>query len=378
MSCPPPTHFHCRLPLTLLLTCLALAAICVPAVTYAGTPKFDSPKNSKSKTYLGSDVLATVQGEPITRRDFTTFWLKVDNMANRSLGMILLNRIRAKSSLAPNYTVSEADIYQALYGGPPTDYSTFLSNLVTNHLVAQEAKRKHVVVTRAEAEQAGRELMQQARKQQALMAKMSDEEILVQFHVPRDLYMDQMTFQLRGERLLAQSFAERNGHPLGAEDWVVLRELFAAANIGTNEKKNAQEFADAKTRVQKWAAMVQGGKPFKEVAGAHNEDETRTSGGERGPALRGTGTKAIEEAVFKLKSGEMSVPLRTKDGWFIFLVEKRGTQIPESERKQLWKQIVEKRVTPFLAELRKNAKITSAIPLPADTLTNSPTTAGNK
>ena len=353
---------------------LALALL-VPVVAHADKPiksvqrKQTNAQKVSPKPLRGADVLAKVEGEPITRREFTDFWLKVDILANRPLGNILLNRFRAAGTLAPHYAVTEADIYQTLYSQPTADYATFLSNLVTNRLVAHEAKRQGVVVTKQEAEKAGRALLEQAREQQGL--KMSDESILTKFHVPRDLFLEEMTFRLRGERLLAKSIERRNGHALGANDWVSLRELFAGANVGTDTQKNAQEFADAKTRVQKWMDEVKSGKSFADVASAHNEDETRSRGGQRGPALRGTGTPAVEQAVFGLNSGQMSAPLKTKDGWYVFLVERRGAQIPESERTAAWKQIVEKRVTPFLADLRQHAKISSAIPLPADTITNS-------
>ena len=341
----------------------------------AGQAKHQQAHAAPVKTYLGSDVLATVEGEKITRQEFTSFWLKVDIQASRPLGIMLLNQVNAPNAkgLASNYNVRETDIYQALYSGDPGQYSTFLSNLVTSHLVAQEAKRKGIVITQAEAERAGRELLNEARSQQKLLAKLSDNEILTKFRVPRDLFLDQMVFKLRGERLLAQSIAARNGHPIGADDWIALRQLFAGANLGTDAKKNEQEFIDAHERIKKWVEEVKSGKSFAEVASAHNEDDTRTQGGLRGAALLGTGTKAVEEVVGKLKPGQMSAPLRTKDGWYVFEVERRGTQIPAGERAQLWKQITEKRVTPFLVELRKHAHITSVIPLPADTLTT-PTT----
>ena len=66
-----------------------------------------------------------------------------------------------------------------------------------------------------------------------------------QFRVPRDLFLQEMTFRLRGERLYADSLARRNGHPLNADDWIVLRSLFAGANVGTDARKNAQENEDA-------------------------------------------------------------------------------------------------------------------------------------
>lgn len=375
MSCPP--YFRLASTLTLTLAC----ALPLPAQSdnpksqrNAANPNTVNPKienPTSPSTFKGSDVLATINGEPITRRELTNLWLKIDNQANRPLGMIILNRMRAAGNLAPGYTVTEADIYKALYNGPASDYAPTLSNLVTNRLVAREAKRQGITVTPQEAAQAGHTLMDEVRAQKNIKA--SDEQILTQFRVPRDIFLDEMVFRLRGEKLLAKSIARRNGHALGAEDWVVFRELFAGANTGTDAAKNAQEFADAKVRVQAWGEEVKAGKSFADVAKAHNEDETRATGGYRGPALRGTGTKEIEDAVFRLKYGEISPPLRAKDGWYIFLVEKRGTDIPASQRETAWKQVVEKRVTPFLADLRQHAKITSVIPLPVDTLTGQPT-----
>ena len=377
MSCPP--YFRLAPTLTLTLACA------LPLLAQSANPK--SQKNAINQnttnhqppttnhqlpsTLKGSDVLATVNGEPITRRELTNLWLKIDNQANRPLGMILLNRMRAAGSLAPGYTVTEADIYKALYSGPASDYAPTLSNLVTNRLVAREAKRQGIMVTPQEAAQAGHALMDEVRAQKNIKA--SDEQILTQFRVPRDIFLDEMAFRLRGEKLLAKSIARRNGHALGAEDWVIFRELFAGANTGTDAAKNAQEFADAKARVQAWAEEVRAGKSFADVAKSHNEDETRATGGYRGPALRGTGTKEIEDVVFQLKTGEISPPLRAKDGWYIFQVEKRGADIPASQREAAWKQVVEKRVTPFLADLRQHAKITCVIPLPVDTLTGQPT-----
>ena len=78
----------------------------------------------------------------------------MDIQASRPLGVVLLNNIRGRTSLVPAYTIREADIYQALYSGPTEAWATFLSNLVTNRLVAHEAIRRHVVVTQAEAEAA--------------------------------------------------------------------------------------------------------------------------------------------------------------------------------------------------------------------------------
>ena len=70
-----------------------------------------------------------------------------------------------------------------------------LSNLVTNRLVAREAKRQGVTVTPQESAQAGHALMDQVRAQKNI--KLSDEQMLAQFHVPRDIFLEEMAFRLR-------------------------------------------------------------------------------------------------------------------------------------------------------------------------------------
>jgi hypothetical protein len=170
------------------------------------------------KTLSGADVVATVEGRPITRRELTYFWISTDRQAGSAMGDLLAERWRAAKGNLPVYSVSESAIYARLYGKSDKNaaYANILSNLVTNRLVEIEAKRKHIAVTPQEARAAAHEMLDQVRKQQNLT--LSDEEIMVQFNVPRDIFLEDMVFRLRVERLLAVDYARRKGHPITAED----------------------------------------------------------------------------------------------------------------------------------------------------------------
>src|SRR5579871_2432430 len=186
------------------------------AKSQAGQP---ATGNRQPTTVLsGSDIMATVEGHPITRRELTYFWISTDRQAGHLVGDLLVDRWRAARGSMPYYSIPEAAIYARLYSGSSKDsaYANMLSNMVTTRLVEIEAKRKHITVMPQEARAAAHEMLEEVRQQQHLTLK--DDEILVQFGIPRDLFMDDMVFRVRLERLLQAEYVRRNGHALTADD----------------------------------------------------------------------------------------------------------------------------------------------------------------
>jgi hypothetical protein len=316
----------------------------------------------------GGDIMATVDGKAITRRELTALWLSTDPQAAHLLGDLLTERWQADGGQADAYTVTSEAIYARLYApvqsGATAPYAPMLANLVSIHLVEHEARRHGIVVTPTEAQAEGHRLFDQVRAQRGL--KWNDAQMMINFRVPRDAFYQDMTFRLRTERLIAADIARRNGHPIGAGDWVAVRELFAGSVSSATDLSPEQQLVAAKDRVAGWAAEVRGGKSMAEVAAEHNENETKSEGGLLKPALRGTGTPAIEAAIFALKPGELSAPIQGHDGWYVFRVERKGDQISAQERRAMWEQLLEVKRNPFLADLLKHAKITSVVPLAAN------------
>jgi hypothetical protein len=202
---------------------LALSALSFFSLPVSSAPR-PSPQTAKSaparpnSVLSGSDVMATVEGRPITRRELTYVWLSLDRQAGRSVGDLLVQRWRDVKGSLPAYSVSDAAIYARLYGNPGKDapYLNVLSNMVTTRLVEIEAARRHIAITPQEVRAAAHEMLEQVRKQQQLT--LSDDQILTQFGVPGDVFMADMAFRLRLERLLALDYAHRNGRALTAEE----------------------------------------------------------------------------------------------------------------------------------------------------------------
>jgi hypothetical protein len=367
-------------PTALLLPCalsliLSAALSILPAQaagTHRAAPPARKPNPPKSRpvspvpgrrTLRSDDVIAIVEGQPITRRELTYYWLQVDKHGpSLLLTNLLLDRWKANKGASPSYTFTDSEIYDRLYTNQDSMVADVLSSLVTNRLVAIEAKRKGIIVTQTQAWARAHELFDQFRKQRGL--KQTDEELIAQLQLPRDIFLEDMAYRVRSEKLLAADIAERNGHPLQPDDWVLARQLHAEVPPILNADEREKRFAEARRVIEGWVQEIKGGKSMEEVARDHNDDETKESGGLRDLTLRGTEASAIDTALFTLKPGELSAPIRAEGGWYVFQIERRGAAIPANERDQAWKEIVEERLPAYLIALRKKAHITSTIPLP--------------
>ena len=305
------------------------------------------------KPLAGTDVMATVESQPITRRELTYYWIQVDRSLPPKLGDLLANLWRADKGQSSRYTVSDADIYRRLYDGK-SDYSATLDSLITTRLVALVAKRRGIVVTVAQVKARARELFDAFRKQTG--TKLTDDEVMTKFQVPRDLFIQDMTYRVQSEALLERDFARRNGHAIGPEDWMEVRALFAKAEDLGESNETEKQFTAAKTRITAWQTEIAMGKSFAETAKAHNEDDSAASGGLRGLALRGTGTP--DNILFTLKPGAVSPPIRVKTGWYVFTAARRGAAIPKTESRAAWQAIAAAASSAYLDTLRHAAKIT--------------------
>jgi foldase protein PrsA len=108
--------------------------------------------------------------------------------------------------------------------------------------------------------------------------------------------------------------------------------------------KNKSRFATPETRdlnvvltekegeARKAKAELEDGKSFKQVAKKYSIDEASKSQGGKLPAVaKGQQEKALDEAVFKAKKGELVGPVKTQFGYYVFEV----TKITEANQQSL-------------------------------------------
>jgi foldase protein PrsA len=132
--------------------------------------------------------------------------------------------------------------------------------------------------------------------------------------------------------------------------------------------KNKSRFATPETRdlsvvltekeadAKKAMAELKSGKSFKEVAKKYSIDEASKSQGGKLPAVaKGQQEKALDTAVFKAKKGQLTGPVKTQFGYYVFKVDKITKanqqtleQSKESIRAQLKSQKEQKALDTFV------------------------------
>ncbi len=346
----------------------------VPAIAILGmasTLCLAAPKPlhhaSLPKRYLGSDVMASVDGSVITRREVTYVWVETDEKAQQSVARLLFDRWPALGNSGHVLSIPRKAIYQDLYsqvwstGTPP--YAGIISNLITEHLVRLTALKKHIVVARSQAVQQAHLMFNEVRLQHHW--KFSDAQLLKQFHVPYDLLINDLTMKLQTEKLYSSMVAARLGHPISDNDWVVVKCLYTSAapdGVMSSASKDA-----ARARLEALLARYHKGTPFHVLAANNEYASLQPDGGLVGPSLRDTYWPApLQIVIYALKPGAVSEPVYYNGGWWAFKLQARGSAIGRAKLLAAWNAEASAHRDMVIVSLRRSAVIKSTVKLPPE------------
>ena len=120
----------------------------------------------------------------------------------------------------------------------------------------------------------------------------------------------------------------------------------------------------AKAKASQARAALRGGQPWKAVAKKYSIDEASKSQAGKLPAqAEGTLEKALDEAVFKAKKGQLTGPVKTQFGYYLFEVSKVTKasqqtldQAKETIRQTLQSQNQQKALDAFVKDFQKKWK----------------------
>ncbi len=105
------------------------------------------------------------------------------------------------------------------------------------------------------------------------------------------------------------------------------RHILVRVNETTSE-------SEAKAKIERIRDRIDTGAKFPDQAKLNSEDASSTKGGDLGWLSPGDTVPEFEQAMAKLKAGEMSPPVRSPFGWHLILVEERRTQDVTQDRKR--------------------------------------------
>jgi peptidyl-prolyl cis-trans isomerase SurA len=124
----------------------------------------------------------------------------------------------------------------------------------------------------------------------------------------------------------AERYFEAHKQDYAQQESVHLSEILiavpapAAAMPGMPVAEDPEKLAAAKAKADDIEAKIHAGGDFTQLARSFSDGSTAAEGGELGQFKRGTLAKVLEDKTFALKSGEVTEPIRTRQGYVILKV----------------------------------------------------------
>jgi len=122
--------------------------------------------------------------------------------------------------------------------------------------------------------------------------------------------------------------------------------------------------SDAQAKANDVEAQIKKGTAFEEVAKANSSGPTAANGGDLGYFKRGSLAKELEDRTFTMKAGEVTDPIRTKQGFVILKVtEHTPAGVPELKRvegaiqERLYYSKLDPALNEYFKKLREDAYI---------------------
>ncbi len=255
--------------------------------------------------------------------------------------------------------------------GPDTVVATIEGRKLT-----LDEYRKYVRMLPAQAQQAFAKDPKAFLQQLAFMARLSGEAEKAKID-QKSPYKEQI--ESSRMQILAQAFVNEkyNSFPVNAADQqkyfdshkdqynqVKVKVLYVAFSAtpppaGSSGKKALTE-AEAKDKVEKLVTEARGGADFVKLVKANSDDATSVAKDGDFGVIKRTDTipEPVKTAVFSLKQGQISDPVRQPNGFYIFRAEEI-TDRPYAEVKdQIFTELKQVKFQEWMAEVRKTLNVT--------------------
>lgn len=123
-------------------------------------------------------------------------------------------------------------------------------------------------------------------------------------------------------------------------------------------------WAQAKAEIDEVAAQLRQGADFADLARTHSKDGSAAGGGDLGWLTRGEIQSMFEEAILKLKPGEVTEPIKAAAGYHLFRLDEREeltdellAQLRQQARDILIQKKAQERLDEWVERLRQRALI---------------------
>lgn len=278
----------------------------------ASAAKATPPPPPKPVPQQLPEVIARVNGEDIPRSDFER---AVKVLEARAGGQVPADR---RNEILRNV----------------------LDQLVTYHVLAQEAHKRNLDATEQEVQQRVAEVRKQFQSEQAFSAALKqrgmdsrqfENDLRNDITVNKLMQAEAATATLVGEQD-AKEFYDKNPDKFKQPEQVRASHIFKRLPPGADAATKAKIRASLEPVLK----QVQAGGDFAELAKKHSEDGSAAAGGDLNYFAPGQMVPEFEKAAFQLKTGETSGIVESQFGFHIIKVTDRraGRTMPFPEVKE--------------------------------------------
>ncbi len=366
------------------LAAAALAMVAAGASLAVQKP----PAKRTAKVQANNEVVATVNGEKITRNQIADEVL-ADQQARMnarnpqyqdrvrpvaaSIGALVLKRMGG--GLTKPVSVTRADIVKYLFDEKPPVIREAVQNRVRELAIAQYAKANGVTLTEAEITKQIAKSIENARTQLRMQGK-SDAQVLADLGYRAAMLRRGVTSSLYVEKLIKKDLEKKIGHALGPDDFRDGRHILIRVNTappaappGAAQPAPAPDpekaFAEGKAKIDAIAQEIANkAKTFEKAASDSSDDPSKFREGSLGPFVRGQMVPEFEAVAFSLPVGVVSQPVRTPFGWHLIRIDRTGSQLTEAERDQAWQAYLRGKAQSLVSEILAKAKIVNKVGAP--------------
>jgi len=243
-----------------------------------------------------------------------------------------------------------------------------LENLIDRELLYQQSRKKGISIKDAEVNEQLDRLKKQYPNEQAFKDSMAEDHLTedtVKSRIKMNLAVQQFVekeFEGKVQVTEAEAKAFYDGHP----EYFTEPETIRASGIliKTDVKSDAAKKEEARKKMEDIQKRVQKGEDFAILAKDFSQDASAAQGGDLGTIPRGRMPKALDDAAFSLKPGEVSNVLETELGFHLIKVHEKKPErvvplkdVEEKIRQHLSNQKLKQMVDEYLNEVKKTAKI---------------------
>ncbi|MSV28139.1 MAG: hypothetical protein EXQ52_05270 [Bryobacterales bacterium] len=134
---------------------------------------------------------------------------------------------------------------------------------------------------------------------------------------------------------------------------------FSATPAAATDRKKPLSEPEAKAKAEKLAAAIRGGADFVKLVKENSEDAASASKNGDFGTIRNTDNvpEAIKTAVFALKKGQVSDPVRQANGFYLFRAEDVLTQPFDEVRDTIYKEIQQAGFKEWMEKTQKSLQV---------------------